>query len=346
MKAYRRLNAGSAAGLTTVPVPRPGPGEVLLRVGAAGVCGTDLELLRATAPFTRAVTLGHENAGWVDAAGPGVDDLETGQAVLVSCVRFCGDCAFCRTGAENHCASFGARGITEDGGFAEYMIADRRQLVTLKTLSPTEAAPLADAGLSAYHAVTSAIRHAHGAETMVIVGVGGLGGFAVQYAKAVSGVRVVAIDRNSQRLRTALELGAAQALHGDEDWPDAIDGADAVVDFVGTDATLAAAVNVVRPGGAIVVAGRGGGILPFGRELVPPGVALLSSRGGTMRDLEDVVRLAESGVCRASVEEFALEDIATALHRLAEGTLGARAVITFPTPAKPLPWAVRDQAPR
>jgi alcohol dehydrogenase, propanol-preferring len=336
MLAYRVLRAGCAPELVSVPRPTPGPHQVLLRVGGAGVCGTDLEVVHGsteTLPFTKPFTLGHENAGWVAELGAGVEDLELGQAVVVSAVQFCGTCEYCLAGRENYCQSFSCRGLIDDGGFARYMVADRRQLVTLTALKPKHAAPLADAGLSAYHAVSNAVRYADRTETIVVIGVGGLGGFAVQYAKALTQARVVAVDRSERRLRTARDLGADDVL--DEHWESRIvdltngRGADAVVDFVGSSDTLRAAVRITRACGAVVVCGRGGGVLPFSRDLVKPGLMVMSSRGGSMRDLESVVRMAESGVSRVDIEEFSLRDIQEAIRLLQEDRLDGRAVVTF-----------------
>ncbi|CAM02014.1 D-arabinose 1-dehydrogenase [Saccharopolyspora erythraea NRRL 2338] len=339
MTAYRALGPGRAPELVSIPRPAPGPGQVLLRVGGAGVCGTDLEVVRTGVgglPFTKPFTLGHENAGWVEDLGAGVEDLQPGQAVVVSAIQFCGACDHCAAGHENHCRSLSCRGLAEDGGFAPYMVADRRQLVELATLQPKHAAPLADAGLSAYHAVSNAVGHADRAETIALIGVGGLGGFAVQYAKALTQAQVIAVDRSEQRLRIARDLGADHALDADEHWGKRVTeltrgrGVDAVVDFVGSDETLRTAVGNTRGRGAVVVCGRGGGVLPFSRALVEPGVVVMSSRGGTMRDLEHVVRMAESGVARVEIEEFALNDIPKAIGLLREGGLTGRAVVTSP----------------
>ena len=338
MMAYRVLGAGRAPELVSVPRPTPGPGQVLLLLGGAGLCRTDLEVVHGAAvlPFTRPFTLGHENAGWVADLGPGVEDLELGQAVVVSAIQFCGACEHCAAGQENHCHSGSSRGLAEDGGFAEYMVADRRQLVTLESLEPKRAAPLADAGLSAYHAVSNAIHYADRSGTIVLVGVGGLGSFAVQYAKAMTQSQVIAVDRSEQRLRAALDLGADFALDGNEHWQSHVAdmtngrGADAVVDFVGTNETLRAVALVTRARGAVVVCGRGGGVLPFSRSLVKPGVAVVTSRGGSMHDLERVVRMAESGASQVDIEEFSLGEIHQAIHRLQEGQLNGRAVVTFP----------------
>jgi propanol-preferring alcohol dehydrogenase len=337
MTAFRVLRAGSAPELVSVPRPTPGPHQVLLRVGGAGLCGTDLEVVRGptdTLPFTTPFTLGHENAGWVADLGAGVEDLELGQAVVVSAIQFCGTCEHCLAGQENHCQSMGSRGLTEDGGFAEYMVADRRQVVALRALDPKHAAPLADAGLSAYHAVSNAIRHAERTETIVLIGVGGLGSFAIQYAKALTQARVIAVDTSEQRLRAARALGADSVLDGEKWENKVVDmtkglGVDAVVDFVGSSDTLRAAVRATRPCGAVVVCGRGGGVLSFSRALVKPGIVVMSSRGGSMRDLEGVVRMAESGVSQVDIDEFSLSDIHDAIHLLREGQLNGRAVVTF-----------------
>src|SRR5512140_1265403 len=151
MKAYRLMRWRSAPELKDVDVPRPGPGEVLLRVGGAGACHSDLHLMdwpEGTLPYEMPFTLGHENAGWVEELGAGVEGLKRGDAVLVYGPWGCGHCRTCRMGQENYCENAASTraaggGLGLDGGMAQYMrIPSARFLVPLRTLKPQEAAPL------------------------------------------------------------------------------------------------------------------------------------------------------------------------------------------------------------
>src|ERR1044072_2530438 len=153
MPAYRLLRPGRPPKWCDVEVPVPRTGELLVRVGVAVLCRTDLEIIDqggSVLPFGGAFTLGHENAGWVESVGPGVTGLNEGEPVVVSTIRSCGRCRPCLRDLDNHCWFSSARGLRDDGGIAPYMIADQRQLVSARTLHPLPAAPLADAGLSAF----------------------------------------------------------------------------------------------------------------------------------------------------------------------------------------------------
>jgi alcohol dehydrogenase, propanol-preferring len=160
MSAYRLLAPGRAPEWCEVDIPVPRPGEVLVRMGGAGLCRTDLEIVdehRCVLPFRAPFTLGHENAGWVESVGAGVTDLVHGEPVVVSTIKSCGHCRACVRGLDNFCATMSSRGLCEDGGIAPFMIADRRQLVPLGNLHPVQAAPLADAGLTAFAAANALV---------------------------------------------------------------------------------------------------------------------------------------------------------------------------------------------
>jgi propanol-preferring alcohol dehydrogenase len=352
MPAYRVLAPGDAPVWCDVEIPVPRAGEVLIRMGGAGLCGTDLELLAggSVLPFSRPFTLGHENAGWVERLGKDVSDLRIGEGVVVSTIRSCGLCRACLHGLDNFCRSGSSRGLLEDGGIAPFMIADRRQLVRLGDLSPLQAAPLADAGLTAYRAAASLHELLDGSPRVAVIGVGGLGALAVQCLRVLApGASIVALDVDAARAEQARALGADAACAVDDAmtphdrsapaWGDVT----AVIDFVGTDATLDWAARVVRPPGAIVICGRGGGVLRFSRELVRPGVDVRSSRGGTIDDLATAVTLVRRGAVTLRVTPYPFRDVARAYADLRSGRLSGRAVLQFTEQGGPLPDKTREK---
>ncbi len=217
MKAYQLTAWQTPPEMREVPVPEPGPGEVLVKVGGAGACHSDLHLMEwpeGTMDFDLPFTLGHENAGWVEALGAGVEGLEEGEAVAVYGPWGCGRCRACRLSAENYCerqAEIGAfgGGLGLDGGMAEYMLVPHsRLLLPLGELDPRDAAPLSDAALTPYHAIKRSLHLLVPGSTAVVIGVGGLGHMGVQILRALSPAR---IDRRRRHCRQARDSPARSA---------------------------------------------------------------------------------------------------------------------------------------
>jgi propanol-preferring alcohol dehydrogenase len=329
--------------LREVPVPEPGPGQVLVKVGGAGACHSDLHLIHefdtGLVPFEPPFTLGHENAGWVEAVGVGVEGLDPGQPVAVYGPWGCGTCSRCLRGMENYCerqaerASYGP-GLGDDGGMADYLlVADVRHLVPLRDLDPIHAAPLTDAGLTPYHAVAISRDVLVPGSTAVAIGVGGLGHMGVQILRALTPATVVAVDARPAALVVAEESGAHHTVLAGPDAAAQIGeltrgrGADVVIDFVGNDATLALAVAASRSLGDITIVGLGGGNLPVGFFSVPYEARIRTTYWGSIPELVEVIALAESGQLRAQVEEFSLASAPVAYERMAAGELRGRAVI-------------------
>lgn len=347
MTAYRLLEWGRPAEFVSMDVPTPGPGEVLLKMAAAGLCGSDLHLLDAAAgffPFEPPFTLGHENAGWVAAVGPGVTRFAEGDAVLASSTSSCGYCEQCRGGWDNYCLdsanmssrmmTMRVRGIGFDGGLAEYMVASERELVALRNLDPSIAAPLADAGATSYHAVQTVLPVLKPGSTAVVIGAGGLGSYAIQYLRLFSPAQVIAVDLSRQRLNYVSHLGAHSTLLAGEGAAEAIleecSGAHGVLDFCGTADSLALANAILRPRGQLVVPGIAFGTVAFGWGVTAPGARLNLSLGFTLNDLEEVVKLAAQQRIRVDVEPFRFDQVDQAFSTLRQGSLRGRAVIHFP----------------
>jgi propanol-preferring alcohol dehydrogenase len=340
MKAYRMTRSQTAPSFCDVELREPGPGEVLVRVGGAGVCHSDLHVLDApegALPYVLPFTLGHENAGWVERVGAGVSGWDKGAPVMVYSVWGCGRCATCRVGMENYCekapAFFGG-GLGLDGGMASHMIVpSARFLLPIDGLDPCTTAPLTDAGLTTYHAVKRSLSLLIPGSTVVVIGVGGLGQMAIQVVKAISPSRVIAIDTAPEKLAIARALGA-DAVVADARATEHVReltrgaGAELVLDVVGSEPTLALAVSIVRRLGAVTLVGIAGGSYPFGYMTVPTEVTMASTFYGSIPELAEVITLAQHGKLNAEVETFSLEKAPEAYDRLRQGTIRGRAVIT------------------
>jgi alcohol dehydrogenase, propanol-preferring len=343
MKAYQLVEWQQPAELRDVPVPEPGPGEVLVKVGGAGACHSDLHVMdwpAGTLPYDLPFTLGHENAGWIEALGTGVRGFRNGDAVAVYGPWGCGRCAACRQGRETQCeraAEIGAAGggLGRDGGMAEYMLVpDARLLVPLGDLDPRDVAPLSDAALTPYHAIKSTLPLLAPGAWTVVIGVGGLGHMAVGLLRAVSPAQVIAVDVDESKLELARQVGADETIAAGESAAGEIRelthglGAMVVYDCVGSDETMRLATAVARAGGAVEVIGLAGGTLAFGFGALPLDCSLTIPYWGSVVELMEVLDLARAGKIRVHVERFALERVADAYASLRAGTLQGRAVIT------------------
>ncbi|WP_330262092.1 NAD(P)-dependent alcohol dehydrogenase [Streptomyces griseorubiginosus] len=347
-RAVRLTRWGGPPILTETARPVPRGEEVLIEVEAAGLCRSDLHVIDAgpgALPYRLPFTLGHEVAGRVAQRGPSAVGPAVGERVVVHGPWGCGSCARCGTGAENYCdrrtaldadrVGTGA-GLGRDGGMADAMLVPSgRVLVPVGDLAAEQAAPLSDAGLTAYHSVAM-IRPALGEdEGVVVIGVGGLGHLAVQILRATTSARVLAVDVREEALALADACGAHFGTLLRPDTAAALRsrtggaGAVAVLDFVGSRSSLELAVDVLRPGGELVVVGSGGGELTVRKPgALPPGTRISLPFWGTRPELEAVVSLARDGVLTVGVEPFGLSQATEAVARLREGRVRGRAVLT------------------
>ena len=341
MQAIQLVAWEHAAEVRDVPEPVAGPGEVLLRVAGAGLCHSDLHLMHwpaGTLPYELPFTLGHEVAGTVAALGDGTDGIDVGESVLVYGPWGCGRCPRCSLGEEHLCERRSGRrgsgcGLGRDGGLAEYVVLPSARLaVPIGDLDPVAAAPLADAGLTPYHAVKRALRDLRPGSTAVVIGVGGLGHVAVQLLRALSGCRIVAVDRRQEALDVALKSGADVVLQADGLTPEDVRhaaggrGAALVIDCVGIDATLELTAACVGPGGHVAVLGVGGGTLPFRFGAIPFETPVVLSNWGTRAELAEVVGLARAGAVEIEVERVRLDEVPAAYERLETGDVKGRVV--------------------
>jgi NAD+-dependent secondary alcohol dehydrogenase Adh1 len=326
--------------LRLVEHPKPEltrPDEVLVKVGGAGVCATDLhaiEGLMEPAGVSLPRVLGHENAGWVEAAGELVSTVAPGDPVILYPPYSCGLCVPCRRGDDMHCVNHEFTGLSLDGGFADYVLVRERSVIKLPDgLAPDEVAPHADAGLTAYHAVRRVAHLMRPGTTAVVTGIGGVGHIAVQLARQLGSSRVVAIDTEEERLSLARELGADEAVLGGAGAPAAVreltggQGADVVLDFVGTDSTHAGSMEMLARAGTYSVIGYGGSLPLTSMGLVVDEKSVLGNLVGSWTDLYELIQLHEAGRVTLRVETHPLEAINEVLDKLRDGGILGRAVL-------------------
>ncbi|HEX6762495.1 MAG TPA: NAD(P)-dependent alcohol dehydrogenase [Gaiellaceae bacterium] len=320
------------------PDPEPrGPRDVVVRIGGAGVCATDLHAidgLMGAAGVTVPLVLGHENAGWVHAAGDAVTAARVGDAVLLYPPYSCGLCVSCRRGLDMNCERHQFTGLTRDGGFADFVLVDERSLVPLPDgIDPRDVAPHADAGITAYHAVKKLVPRLAPGATVAVLGVGGVGHIALQLLRALGAATVIAVDTDERRRALGRELGADEVMGEQPDYADAVreatdgSGADVVVDFVGTDQTHAAGLRMLARRGLYSVVGYGG-------TLTVPSVALVASEQsiagnlvGSWIDLWELLQLHAQGKVTLRSESHPLDAVNDVLDALRAGDITGRAVL-------------------
>ncbi|KAK5687700.1 hypothetical protein LTS10_001840 [Elasticomyces elasticus] len=354
MRAFRVLEWGKEGGYCKVPVPVPQPGEVLIRMKAAGLCRSDLDMLDSlpgSDPYAVELdlpyTLGHENTGIVEALGDGVLDLEVGEGVAVHHMPHCGSCSYCIRGIEMHCTAYTrgsfqiTRGCGWDGGLAEFMVCPRNQLVSIGDGDPIMYAPLTDAGITAYRSVGTVKDRLRPGSTALVIGVGGLGSYALQFLRLQTDATIYAVDVDEKRLELATQLGAKRGfLAGPSATQKILDethgkGIDGILDYVGSDESLKLAMSVSRPQGRVVLVGMAMGRVEVGWNQIATSCEFAISLGSDRKDLEEVCLLARQGMLRIDVERFPFSRIPEAYAALRSGKLKGRAVITFDDVGKP-----------
>ncbi|MBC9928691.1 MULTISPECIES: NAD(P)-dependent alcohol dehydrogenase [unclassified Leucobacter] len=343
MKAVRFTAWKTFPSIEEVERPTPGPGEVLLKIAGAGACHSDVAIFEQFdesmgTQLAPSYTLGHENAGWVEELGEGVTGITQGEAYLVYGPIGCGACPACSRGQDTYCHNaatqpYLATGLGRDGGMAEYMTVPARNLVPLGDADPVDAAPLADAGLTPYHAIKLSLpKLAGGGKTALVIGLGGLGQIAVQILKALTGATVIATDVKPEAMAEA-EANGAVTVPGGADQAERIraltggQGVDAVFDFVGITATIKVAQQVVRRQGRITVVGVAGGPTTWDFYSNPYEAELTNTYWGTIEELYEVAALYRAGQITPSVKRYPMDQALQAYHDLHDGKLSGRAVV-------------------
>ncbi|MGE5595485.1 MAG: NAD(P)-dependent alcohol dehydrogenase [Hyphomicrobiales bacterium] len=342
MKAVQYRQVGGQPEVVDVPTPEPGPGEVLLKVTAAGICHSDqfiMSLPESRYTFGLPLTLGHEGAGVVAALGEGVDYPAVGESVAVYGPWGCGRCITCAQGKENYCLNrerlnLRPPGLGAPGAMAEYLLVDSpRHLVPLGDLDPVKNVSLTDAGLTPYHAIKNSLAKLGAGSTAVVIGAGGLGHVGIQILRALTGARVVALDVNQEKLDLAKEVGAHETLISNDEAPAKIRemtdgrGASAVFDFVGVPPTVEIAAASAGVEADIQVVGIGRGAIPVGFGTLANDVSVRSPFWGSRSELIEVLELARRGQISVEVQQFSLDEAPRAYQLLHDGKIRGRAVI-------------------
>jgi len=339
MRAVQVVGYNTKLQLTEIPEPQiTGPLDVVVKIGGAGVCRTDLHILEGQWAEKSGVqlpyTIGHENAGWVHAVGSAVSNVQVGDKVILHPLITCGLCRACRSGDDVHCESSKFPGIDTDGGYAEYLRTTARSVVRIDdSLEPADVAALADAGLTAYHAAAKAARSLRPGNVCVIIGAGGLGHIGIQVLKAISAATLVVVDSNPAAVRLAVEIGADQGIVADGSQVAQVleltggNGAEAVVDFVGEGGATADGIAMLRRAGNYYVVGYGENIDVPTIDVISTEINFLGNLVGSYNDLQDLMVLAAQGKVALHTTKYPLDEFQQAIDDLDHGLVRGRAIL-------------------
>jgi len=340
MKAVRLHSYHKQPVVEEVPEPRArDPFDVVVRVGGAGVCRTDLHIIEeqwaSRSGVTLPYTIGHENAGWVEEVGSGVSNVAVGDTVILHPTPTCGLCHACRAGDDMHCVNSVFPGINADGGMAEYLLTSARACIKLDPATqPSDVAALADAGITAYHAVRKAVPLLYPGTVCVVNGAGGLGHIGIQSLAALTATTIVVVDRNPEALDLAAKLGADQTIVADGKHVDAVldltggNGAEVVLDFVAEQGAQQDAFAMTRRGGSHFVIGYGSNLDIPTIDIISTERNVIGNLVGTYNDLVELMVLAQKGKVTLHTRKYPLDAALDALADLDAGRVRGRAVLT------------------
>jgi NAD+-dependent secondary alcohol dehydrogenase Adh1 len=339
VKAVRLHKFHSAPVVDDVPEPKiAGPLDVIVKIGGAGVCRTDLHIIEgqwdAAMNTPLPYILGHENAGWVHEVGSAVSNVAVGDTVILHPTPTCGLCRACRAGDDMHCENSTFPGLSTDGGMAEYLLTSARTCVKLDPATrPQDVAALADAGITAYHAVRKAIPLLYPGTTCVVIGAGGLGHIGVQCLAALTATRIIVVDRNPDALKLAAELGAGQTVAADGRQVDAVKdltngkGAEVVLDFVAEQGAEMDGWNMTAPAGSYFVIGYGGTVQIPTLDIISTERNIIGNIVGTYNELAELMALAQAGQVTLHTKAYPLDAAPDALADLDAGRVRGRAIL-------------------
>ena len=336
MKAAVVTAFGAPLEIREVPVPEPGPNQVLVRMEASGLCHTDIHAARGDWPVKPSLpfTPGHEGVGIVERVGPGDHGRMPGERVAIPWLgSACGRCEYCVSGRETLCAHQANSGYSVDGAYAEYAVADGRYVVPVPDgVTAFDAAPLTCAGVTTYKALK--VAGVRPAERVAIFGMGGLGHLAVQYAR-IAGAFVTAVDIVPDKLDLAVRLGADHTVNAATSDPvraiqDA-GGADVAVALAASPRSFQQAFESLRRGGRLVCVGLpADGNLPVPIfDLVLGGISVIGSIVGTRQDLAEVFELHRAGRTRVIADSRKLDEVNACIGEVLGGQVPARLVFEF-----------------
>ena len=339
MKAVRLHEFHQMPVIDEVPEPKiSGPLDVIVKIGGAGVCRTDLHIIEgqwdAAMGTPLPYILGHENSGWVHEIGSAVTNVAIGDTVILHPTPTCGLCHACRAGDDMHCINSSFPGLSTDGGMAEYMLTSARACVKLDPeTKPEDVAALADAGITAYHAVRKAIPLLYPGTTCVVIGAGGLGHIGVQCLAALTATRIIVVDRNPDALKLAEQLGAQHTVVADGGQVDAVKdltggtGAEVVLDFVAEQGAEMDGWNMTAPAGSYFVIGYGGTLEIPTLDIISTERNIIGNIVGTYNELAELMALAQAGKVTLHTRTYPLDAAVEALSDLDAGRVRGRAIL-------------------
>jgi NAD+-dependent secondary alcohol dehydrogenase Adh1 len=339
MRAVRLHDYHQMPVIEEVPEPTvQGPLDVVVKIGGAGVCRTDLHIIEgqweAAMQPTLPYTIGHENAGWVHEIGSGVTNVAVGDTVILHPTPTCGLCQACRAGQDMHCIQSRFPGLDSDGGMAEYLLTSARACVKLDSSTrPEDVAALADAGITAYHAVRKALPLLYPGTTCVVIGAGGLGHIGIQCLTALSATRVIVVDRNPDALKLAESLGADATVVADGGQVAAVKdltggaGAHVVLDFVAEQGAENDGFAMTRPAGSYFVIGYGGTLEIPTLDIISTERNIIGNIVGTYNELAELMVLAQAGKVTLHTKTYPLDAAPEALRDLEAGQVRGRAIL-------------------
>jgi NAD+-dependent secondary alcohol dehydrogenase Adh1 len=320
-----------------------GPYDVVVRVGGAGLCRTDLHIIEGQWAEKSNVglpyTMGHENAGWIHTVGHAVEHVQTGDAVILHPLVTCGFCRACRAGDDVHCEASAFPGIDSDGGMADLVRTSGRSVVKLAPgIEPAAVAALADAGLTAYHAVKKAVPLLYPGSTCVVMGAGGLGHIAIQCLRAMSATRIVALDPNEDALALTGDWGADETVLVDGKHVDRVleltdgKGAEVVLDFVGERGAERDSWAMTHRAGSDFVIGYGGTVEVPTIDVISTERNVVGNLVGSYNDLVELMALNAAGRVTMLTQTYPLDAANDAMDDLDAGRLRGRGILV-PTTA-------------
>jgi NAD+-dependent secondary alcohol dehydrogenase Adh1 len=315
-----------------------GPHDVIVRLGGAGLCRTDLHIQEGQWAEKSGVELpytpGHENAGWVQEIGSAVSNVEVGDTVILHPLVTCGFCRPCRAGDDVHCENNLFPGISVDGGFADLIKTNARSVVKLDpSLHPKDIAALADAGLTAYHAVKKAVPLLYPGTRAVLIGAGGLGHIGIQCLKAMTPAEVIVVDPSEQALALAGEIGADTTVQVGKGHVDTIlemtdgQGAEAIIDFVGEKGAIEDGVAMLRQAGSYFVIGYGENINVPTIDIISREINFIGNLVGSYNDLAELMTLTAQGHVTLHTSVYPLDAVNDAMADLDQGRLSGRGIL-------------------
>jgi NAD+-dependent secondary alcohol dehydrogenase Adh1 len=317
------------------------PFDVIVRVGAAGLCRTDIHVIEGQwAPIQDPngtllpYVPGHENAGWVEEVGSGVTHVSVGDTVICHPLMTCGLCRACRAGDDMHCENGQFPGLSRDGGFADLLKTNARAVVKLDpVLEPKDIAALADAGLTAYHAVRKSVPLLYAGTKAVVIGAGGLGHIGIQCLKALTPAEIIVTDPNEKALELAKEWGADETVKAEGNYVDTVleitngKGAEVVFDYVGERGAEDDAWKMTRRAGYHFVIGYGGTIEVPTIDLISTERNVIGNLVGTYNDLAELMVLTAQGKVSLHTSTYPLDAVNDAIQDLNNGNLQGRGIL-------------------